>query len=591
VGHPSPAIRLRDAFFSTMGYKKSQKSVKLEIELQKAISAYRATPEISIRAIAHAFKVPRTTLARRLRDGVSRFTAHQTQQILTNAEESTLIRWIKRYTIAGTPLTPSLLKDLAQHLRHERVRFASSQRPPVVSPDTIGHEWLYRFLNRHQEIRGIYARQMEYARLDGATQERVKRWFNAVEAKFAEHAYDLSNVWNMDESGFGVGEEQASRVLIYLDKIQRHKAVLGKQEWISDIECINAAGESLPPLLIFKGRNLNTRWIPANTPQDWHFAISKNGWTSNEIGLQWLIKVFEPLTREKAAGRQRLLIADGHGSHIQANFIAYCMENDIDLLILPPHCSHVLQPLDVGVFAAFKRRYTGETAAISRLSSQRISRAEWVQLFARARESSVIRENILAGWRAAGISPLNPRRVLKDLPSEADSVPIHPYTPPERAGLDLSLLKSSPPEPVELSQSNKRFTETLRECNDVVSPVKRYAERMTRLCESQNATIAIMSKQLAEQSELLHKRKRATKGKRVRLEGVTVYSTPDVLRVAGEAEATPIAKRPRGRPRKTPIEPKLIESEDSIASSSSDNLDREISPRRRYATRSQANRR
>jgi hypothetical protein len=35
----------------------------------------------------------------------------------------------------------------------------------------------------------------------------VKRWFDAIETKFAEYAYDLSNVWNMDESGFGVGEE------------------------------------------------------------------------------------------------------------------------------------------------------------------------------------------------------------------------------------------------------------------------------------------------------------------------------------------------------------------------------------------------
>jgi hypothetical protein len=35
------------------------------------------------------------------------------------------------------------------------------------------------------------------------------------------------------------------------------------------------------------------------------------------------------------------------------------MEHIIDLLIMPPHCSHVLQPLDVGVFSAFKRYCTG----------------------------------------------------------------------------------------------------------------------------------------------------------------------------------------------------------------------------------------
>jgi hypothetical protein len=43
--------------------------------------------------------------------------------------------------------------------------------------------------------------------------------------------------------------------------------------------------------------------------------------------------------------------------------------------------------------------------------------------------------------------------------------------------------------------------------------VTRYAERMTRMCESQNATIAIMAKQIADQSELLCKRKKTKKGK------------------------------------------------------------------------------
>ena len=127
---------------------------------------------------------------------------------------------------------------------------------------------------------------MEYSRFEGATKERVKRWFDAVEEKFAEYTYDLSNVWNMDESGFGVGEEQAIKVLIYLNKTQRQKIVGGKEEWITNIECINAASEALPPLLIFKGKHLNTCWISTDTPLNWHFATSKNGWTSNELGLQ-----------------------------------------------------------------------------------------------------------------------------------------------------------------------------------------------------------------------------------------------------------------------------------------------------------------
>jgi hypothetical protein len=54
---------------------------------------------------------------------------------------------------------------------------------------------------------------------------------------------------------------------------------------------------------------------------------------------------------------------DGHSSHITANVIALCMRNAIDLLILPLHCSHIPQPLDIGVSAPLKRALASETAA------------------------------------------------------------------------------------------------------------------------------------------------------------------------------------------------------------------------------------
>ena len=98
----------------------------------------------------------------------------------------------------------------------------------------------------------------------------------------------------MDESGFGVGESQNTRVLISINVKQKYKAVAGKQEQGTVLECINAASDSLTLIIIFKGKNMNSGWLPSQTPRDWHFAVSENGWTSNEIGLQWLIKVFEP---------------------------------------------------------------------------------------------------------------------------------------------------------------------------------------------------------------------------------------------------------------------------------------------------------
>jgi hypothetical protein len=63
---------------------------------------------------------------------------------------------------------------------------------------------------------------------------------------------------------------------------------------------------------------------------------------------------------------------DGHSSHITANVIALCMRNAIDLLILPLHCSHIPQPLDVGVSAPLNRALASETDATLQLDTGRI---------------------------------------------------------------------------------------------------------------------------------------------------------------------------------------------------------------------------
>jgi hypothetical protein len=550
-----------------MGYKRSQKRAEHEEHIQQALKAFSNKQFTTIYATARYFDVSRHTLARRIENAKSQYQPRELRQLLSNAEESTLIRWIKRYTITGHPITPSLLKELAQLLRSRRVRHASSTYPSPLILQSIGHEWLYRFLNRHKDIESIYARQMQAARYNGASYVAVKQWFDAVAAQIEEHGYEHANIWNMDESGFGIGESQTTKVLIPFQYNQKSKAIGGKQEWVTTIEAVNAAGEALSPMIIWKGKHLNSGFISEDTPKDWSFAVSENGWTSNTLGLEWLIQVFERKTREKAAGARRLLIADGHGSHIRADFIAYCMEHDIDLLILPPHCSHILQPLDVGVFAAFKRACAAEADDTFRLSTQRINRSEWLKMFQRARKKAMSQENILSGWRGAGLVPSNPIKVLDRLPTTSDSSTRPIYTPPDSSNLDFSLLQSSPPSGTELRESNVKLNQVLAQSNGVPAAARRYVDRVTRMAETQNAELVLLRKRVEDQNTLLNMRKTRKTGKRVKLEGVTVYSTPDVLRVAREAETKPETKRPRGRPRKRPIEE--IESDDNDSSSSS----------------------
>jgi hypothetical protein len=70
--------------------------------------------------------------------------------------------------------------------------------------------------------------------------------------------------------------------------------------------------------------------------------------------------VYDCCTKKKARyGRDwRLLIIDGHGSHLTMDFINYCDEHRILIAIMPPHSTHTLQPLDVVMFKLLSTAYS-----------------------------------------------------------------------------------------------------------------------------------------------------------------------------------------------------------------------------------------
>jgi hypothetical protein len=80
---------------------------------------------------------------------------------------------------------------------------------------------------------------------------------------------------------------------------------------------------------------------------------------SNKLGLAWL-KHFNTHTKARSVGAHQLLIVDGHESHNSHEFYKYCEEEKIIVLCMPPHSSHLLQPLDVGCFSPLKRAYGDE---------------------------------------------------------------------------------------------------------------------------------------------------------------------------------------------------------------------------------------
>jgi hypothetical protein len=115
--------------------------------------------------------------------------------------------------------------------------------------------------------------------------------------------------------------------------------------------------------------------------EKWYLSANSKGWISNLHGVEWLKRVFEPATRTKAEGQQRLIICDGHDSHISGSFISHCIHNRISILILPAHTSHLLQPLDVAIFGPLKKKFTVALSYLNEAQLLRIQKAEWMDAY------------------------------------------------------------------------------------------------------------------------------------------------------------------------------------------------------------------
>ena len=158
-------------------------------------------------------------------------------------------------------------------------------------------------------------------------------------------------------------------------------------------------------------------------PDHWTTAVSSNGWTDRFLALQWLERNFEPSTRPAEGDDDyRLLIYDGHDSHITYEFIEYAYAHRNKCLCLPAHSTHLLQPLDIVTFSRYAAEYSKALDNASRHGITGVDKELFMQLFQEARKGVFTNRLRRSAFRSTGIYPYNPDAVLKNLPElNADS--------------------------------------------------------------------------------------------------------------------------------------------------------------------------
>jgi DDE superfamily endonuclease len=177
----------------------------------------------------------------------------------------------------------------------------------------------------------------------------------------------------MDKKGVQRGggrKAQAQKYFVPRSKRPKYKLCSANLELVTIVECVAADGEFISPGIMFEGKQqYEAAWFEVDPKISYvsgllidlrleltysSIGLSDNGWTSDFHCFEWFKDVFIPQAKARnTSGKPILLIYDGHGSHEALNLLRLAKEHNIILFSLPPHTTHKLQPLDVGVFGPF----------------------------------------------------------------------------------------------------------------------------------------------------------------------------------------------------------------------------------------------
>jgi hypothetical protein len=359
------------------------------------------------------YKVPRTTLfdhtRGRFRDGVGKMGR---TLALDQQTENSLVKYCIYMAQKGFPLTRKILGVLAlQSIKQMKVKNPFSEAGP-------SRKWVRSFLKRHTLQLSLRTPDHVDGGRAALNQVEVDQFFNILQSVYDDHPNITSaQVYNCDETGFSAKETTKVKVIakkgqkrVYLQQVKftGHTTVL---------MAASAAGDVLPPFVIHQESCPSDALSSA--PSGWKADSSKSGWITTNLFQKWFEEVFIPNCTNKA--KPALLLMDNHVSHLSATMIDLANKHNIILLCLPPHSSHILQPLDKGYFNLLKQAMANMAVSLGYGGVKTVPKQSFTKLlqFAMAKISN---EAIKSSFRATGVYPLR-RITLGDADPDDENAP------------------------------------------------------------------------------------------------------------------------------------------------------------------------
>ena len=177
--------------------------------------------------------------------------------------------------------------------------------------------------------------------------------------------------------------------------------MVGISEHVTFKVAIMASGKKIAPLVIFS-KNLPRSNYSEGLSDEWSFVCVDSGYTNSAIFLFLFQDCF---VKQICRSRSVVVILDNHTFHLSTELKDYAKSENIELLCLPAHSTHLLQPLDVGFYHIFKTNVSNMATSLGYTGLKTIPRHKFPKLLYLAL-NKIAGSSISAAISAVGIYPL-----------------------------------------------------------------------------------------------------------------------------------------------------------------------------------------
>ena len=278
-----------------------------------------------------------------------------------------------------------------------------------------GHKWAKYFVKRHPKILVKKAKNLSSACAMCANEINVKNWFKEYEKVLADlNITSPEQIWSGDETG--VQNVPKEEYVLAQKWISANQIVSGEQGEMSTIlTFVNGIGDVCPPMVIHKGQRVQQYWTEGSKPGVTLAATQKGYITKHKFHL-YGIRFVKYLKAKGKLDRPHILLIDSHKSHVyNMPFFEEMKENNIHVMAIPPHTSHIVQALDSTPYAQFKKNW--QTSLVDwnfYHSGKFLGKGDFFRVMWPAWTHAMTVANIQSGFRKTGIFPVNFEAIDKE---------------------------------------------------------------------------------------------------------------------------------------------------------------------------------